>query len=172
MAQPYIGEIRLFASYFAPVGWEPCDGRSLPIAENEPLYQLIGTVYGGDGESTFNLPDLRGRAAMHFGTGASGNAHPIGERAGTERETLTVQQIPQHTHPFTASVAPGSAGGPQNAVVASAPGVTMFIRDTPTKDLPANLVPPVGGSQPHDNRMPVLAMTYIISLFGIFPSPS
>jgi microcystin-dependent protein len=171
MAQPYVGEIRLFAGNFVPVGWQACDGSLLPIAENETLYQLIGTVYGGDGQSTFGMPDLRGRAAVHFGTAPEG-PYPLSQAAGTEQETLTSQQIPVHTHAFAASTAPGSFGSPEHAIVASPPGVTMFIRDSPGTALPANLVTPTGGSQPHTNLMPSLAMTYIISLYGIFPSPT
>jgi microcystin-dependent protein len=172
MAQPYVGEIRLFAGDFAPVGWQLCDGSSLPIAGNEALFQLIGTTYGGDGETAFDVPDLRGRAALHMGTAFDGTTYAIGQRAGTEQETLTTQQIPSHLHTFAASTAPGSASSPKNGVIASAPGVAMFIRDAPGAALPAALVSPAGGSQPHDNRMPSLAMTYIISLFGIFPSSS
>jgi microcystin-dependent protein len=172
MAQPYVGEIRLFAGNFAPLGWQSCDGSLIPIEENEALYQLIGTTYGGDGQSNFAVPDLRGRTAMHFGTGASGVNHQVGETAGTEQVTLTSQQIPNHTHAFAASTSPGSVSGPQNAVLGSAPGVTMFIRDAPGTPLPANLVAPSGGSQPHSNLMPTLTMKYIISLFGVFPSPT
>jgi microcystin-dependent protein len=171
MAQPYVGEIRLFAGNFAPVGWQACNGALLPISENEVLFQLIGTIYGGDGASNFAVPDLRGRTAMHFGT-TGGVPYPMGQVAGTEQETLTSQQMPVHTHPFAASTTPGSFGSPEHAVVASPPGVTMFIRDAPGTALPANLVTPTGGSQPHTNLMPTLAMTYIISLFGIFPSPT
>jgi microcystin-dependent protein len=171
MAQPYVGEIRLFAGNFAPLGWQPCDGTLLPIAENETLYQLIGTTYGGDGQSNFGVPDLRGRTALHFGS-MPGAQYEIGQAAGTEEVTLTSQQIPIHTHAFAASTAPGSFGSPENAVLANPPGVTMFIRDSPGSALPSNLVTTSGGSQPHTNLMPTLAMTYIISLFGIFPSPT
>lgn len=171
MAQPYVGEIRLFAGNFAPAGWELCNGQILPIEDNEILFNLIGTTYGGDGQETFGLPDLQGRIALHWGNGPGGS-YQLAQAAGTEQETLTVQQMPSHTHPFAASTAPGSASGPQNTVLASAPSVTMFLLDAVDTALPANLVQPMGGSQPHANLMPTLALNYIISMFGIYPSPS
>ena len=100
MAQPYVGEIRMFAGNFAPNGWMFCEGQTLPISENDVLFQLIGTTYGGDGEETFNLPNLASRVPMHMGTGPDGTTYQIGEMAGTEQETLTMQQIPSHTHPL------------------------------------------------------------------------
>src|SRR5687768_3354426 len=114
MAQPYIGEIRMFAGSFAPVGWLFCAGQSLPISENEALFQLIGTTYGGDGQETFQVPDLQGRLPMH-----QGNTHVLAEKAGTETVTLTTQQIPNHTHPLLASTASGSQNSPANNVLAS-----------------------------------------------------
>lgn len=167
MAQPYVGEIRIFAGNFAPAGWMLCEGQPLPIAEYETLFQLIGTTYGGDGESTFALPDLRGRLAIH-----QGNGYQLAETVGQEQVTLTVPQIPAHTHPMVASIAPGTASSPAGKVVASPPSTTLFLRDTPSTDLPPTTVSGVGGSQPHDNLMPSVAVHHIISLFGIFPSPT
>lgn len=166
---PYVGEIRMFAGNFPPAGWLFCDGRLLPISEYETLFNLIDTTYGGDGESTFALPDLRGRIPVHQGAGP-GVTNVIGETFGVEQVQLTVQQMPAHTHPFLASTAPGATTNPEGNVVAAPPSVTMFLRDAPATNLPAPMVQPIGGSQPHENRMPVLVINHIISLFGVFPS--
>lgn len=171
MAQPYIGEIRMFAGNFAPAGWMFCDGQTLAISENDALFTLIGTTYGGDGQETFNLPNLQSRVPIHMGTGPDGTTYQIAEMAGTEQETLTVQQIPNHTHPFTASTAPAEQNTPQNNVVAQNPGgVKLFIQDAPSTTMSAQAIGPVGGSQPHENTQPFLCINYIISLFGIFPT--
>src|SRR5687767_8627588 len=114
MAQPYVGEIRIFAGNFAPAGWMFCEGQLLPISENETLFQLIGTTYGGDGQETFNLPDLRGRLPLHQGTGNQGITRTLGETAGTEEVTLTVQQIPVHNHALLASTAFAGDSNPFN----------------------------------------------------------
>jgi microcystin-dependent protein len=169
----YVGEIRLFAGNFAPVGWELCQGQHLPIAENEVLFQLIGTTYGGDGQEDFALPDLRGRLPVHLGQGPGiTQPYPLGEPYGVERLTLTPQQLPTHSHAFQASTAPGASPDPQGNVIASAPSVTMFLRDAPSTALPQQTVQAVGESQAHENRMPVLPINYIIALYGIYPSPS
>ena len=169
MAQPYIGEIRMFAGNFAPLNWLFCDGQQLPISENEALFQLIGTTYGGDGESTFNLPNLQSRVPLHMGNGPDGVTYPLAQMAGTEQETLTVQQIPAHTHAWLAS----NANGNSNQPVGGVPGITQGDFYT-TSISPIPMAPqsitPVGGSQPHDNTQPYLCINYIISLFGIFPS--
>lgn len=172
MSDPYIGEIRLFGGNFAPVGWEICGGQLLQISDYDTLFNLIGTTYGGDGQSTFAVPDLRGRIPVGQGRGPSGKTYPIGEVAGNEQVTLTSQQLPAHTHPLTVSTAGGSTDSPDGAILASTPDVTMFINDTPTRALPANLVGPAGGSLPHANTMPTMAINYIISMFGIYPFPS
>lgn len=174
----YVGEIRMFAGNFAPAGWMFCEGQTLPISENETLFQLIGTTYGGDGESTFNLPNLASRVPIHMGTGPDGTTYQIGEMAGTEQETLTIQQIPVHSHALLASASPGSVAGPTGSVLAapSAPASVanpvVFGADTPTVALNAASLTPVGGSQPHENMQPFLCVNYIISLFGVFPSPN
>jgi microcystin-dependent protein len=171
MAQPYIGEIRLFAGTFNPVGWLFCNGQLLPISENEALFQLIGTTYGGDGENNFALPNLQSRFPIHFGTGASGIAHPLAEMGGTETVTLTVQQIPQHTHQLTASGEAGSTSNPDGAMTPTGPAV--IYRPAPAvAPMNAASITPQGGSQPHTNMQPYLCINYIISLFGIFPSPT
>jgi len=172
MAQPYIGEIRMFAGNFAPVGWLFCDGQLLSIAENEALFQLIGTTYGGDGEETFALPNLQSRIPLHMGTGRDGITYQLAEAGGTEQETLTVQQIPVHTHPFTASANPAQNANPTGQVVAQSAAVFMYIEDAPSTPLAAQSISPAGGSQPHENTQPFLCINYIISLFGIFPSQS
>ena len=159
MAQPYVGEIRMFAGNFAPAGWMFCEGQLLPISENETLFQLIGTTYGGDGEETFALPDLRGRIPIH-----QGNGFILAETGGAEEITLTVQQIPAHSHPGLSSAnttvlgksAPQSLYGAAASLTAMDPGSI------------AN----VGGSQAHLNMQPFLTLSFCIALQGIFPSPN
>ena len=172
MDQPYVGEIRMFAGNFAPAGWAFCEGQSLPISENEVLFQLIGTTYGGDGESTFNLPNLASRVPIHLGAGPDGTTYQIGEMAGTEQETLTVQQLPTHTHPLTASSNAAQESAPGGNVLAQSTVADMFIQDSPDGALAASSVQPAGGSQPHENTQPFLCINFIISLFGVFPSPT
>lgn len=172
MAQPYVGEIRMFAGNFAPNGWMFCEGQTLPISENEVLFQLIGTMYGGDGEETFNLPNLASRVPMHMGNGPDGVTYQIAEMAGTEQVTLTTQQIPNHTHPLTASndiAAQTTAGGNVLATPVSAT-VLPYGSDQPTSAMNPQSITPVGGSQPHENTQPFLCINFIISLFGVFPS--
>jgi microcystin-dependent protein len=135
------------------------------------LVPLRGTTYGGDGQSTFGLPDLQGRAPLHTGTGGGGT-YALGEEGGTETVTLTTQQMPVHNHAFLASTSGGSDSSPQNNTIGSPPTLTMFIEDTAVTALHAQSLSPVGGSQPHSNLQPLLAVTFIISLFGIFPPPS
>lgn len=166
---PYVGEIRMFAGNFAPVGWMFCNGQTLPISENEVLFQLIGTTYGGDGEETFNLPDLQGRLPMHMGTGPSGNTYQIGERAGVETVTLTVQQIPIHNHAPFAVAGNGNQSTPQNGVWAGV-ATSIYTSNAPSTPMNATLGGATGGSQPHENLMPYLCVNFIISLFGVFPS--
>jgi microcystin-dependent protein len=166
MAQPYVGEIRMFAGNFAPAGWMFCEGQLLPISENETLFQLIGTTYGGDGQSTFALPDLRGRIPVH-----QGNGFILAETGGAEEITLTVQQIPAHGHPLLASNDVATLGSPGSNVPGQA-AAKLYRAGSPTVALHAGAVGSVGGSQPHSNFQPYLCIDYIISLFGIFPSPT
>lgn len=167
MAQPYVGEIRIFAGNFPPVGWMFCDGQQLPISENETLFQLIGTTYGGDGQETFALPDMRGRVQLH-----QGNGYILAEAGGVEQVTLTASQIPAHTHAVITSAAPGYANRPTGSVPAASPNVDMYSTRPADVDMAAEAVTPTGGSQPHENMQPFLALNHIISLFGIFPSPT
>jgi microcystin-dependent protein len=166
----FIGEIRMFAGNFAPAGWALCDGQTLPISENDALFQLIGTTYGGDGQNTFNLPNLQSRVPIHMGTGPDGTTYQIGEMAGTEQETLSVQQIPNHTHPFTASTAVTQDTNPTGSTVGQSTQATLYIDDVPNVNMAAAAIAPAGGSQPHENVQPFLCINYIISLFGVFPS--
>ncbi len=176
MGQPYIGEIRMFAGNFAPVGWSFCNGQLIPISENNALFTLIGTTYGGDGQSTFALPNLQSRIPLHMGTGPHGTTYTIGQSAGTEQETLTVQQIPNHTHPALGSQDTGNSNLPTDRVFA-VPGVTPPVAspapygsDLPLSPLAPASVGPTGGSQPHTNMQPYLVISFIISMFGVFPT--
>jgi microcystin-dependent protein len=170
MAQPYIGEIRMFGGNFAPVGWEFCNGQLVPISENDALFTLIGTTYGGDGEETFALPNLQGRVPVHQGQGAGLSSRIIGENAGVPEVTLTTQQLASHTHPLMATTNLGNSSNAQNRVLATGTNVTMFRVIAPNVPFAANVLGPVGGSQPHDNLMPYAVISFIISMFGIFPS--
>jgi microcystin-dependent protein len=164
---PYVGEIRMFAGNFPPAGWMFCEGQELPISENDVLFVYIGTMYGGDGESTFRLPDLRGRVPMHHGSGVT-----IAEAAGVESVTLTINQIASHTHPLLGTTTNGSTTTPGNALLANSTVVTPYAVETPASQMAPNAISPIGGSQPHDNMQPYLCINYIISLFGVVPSPT
>jgi microcystin-dependent protein len=166
MAQPYIGEIRMFGGNFAPAGWAFCDGQSLPISENEALFQLIGTTYGGDGQSTFALPDLRGRVPLHQTNGPNS----VGQSGGVEEVTLTTQQIPVHTHPLVGAKTPGNQTDPAGNLVADSLSVSVYINDGVDANMAPQAISVVGGSQPHENRQSYLAINFILSLFGIFPT--
>ncbi len=167
MSQPYVGEIRMFAGNFAPAGWMFCEGQLLPISEYDTLFNLIGTTYGGDGQSTFALPDLRGRIPVH-----QGNGFTLAQAAGAETVALTVQQIPAHSHLPLANAGSGGVTTPANnfwgAVTASNPYTSAASDST----MNAASIGLTGGSQPHDNFMPYLCVDFIISLFGVFPSPT
>jgi len=165
MAQPYVGEIRMFAGNFAPAQWMFCEGQLLPISENETLFQLIGTTYGGDGENTFGLPDLRGRLPIH-----QGNGFVLAEQGGAEEITLTIAQLPSHTHQQTASLAPATDPNPANNMLATTTQMEIYYADNPDSNMSAQAISPVGGNQPHTNLQPYLCVDFIISLYGIFPS--
>lgn len=167
MSQPYVGEIRLFAGNFAPAGWMFCEGQLLAISENETLFQLIGTTYGGDGQSTFALPDLRGRIPIH-----QGNGFTMAETGGAEEITLTVSQIPAHSHPMLATSDLASEFGPGSQVFAQPQSVDAYVAPPPVVPLSPSSCSPLGGSQPHSNMQPYLCIDFIISLYGIFPSPT
>ncbi|MHB8628923.1 MAG: phage tail protein [Aggregatilineales bacterium] len=166
MSQPYVGEIRLFAGNFAPAGWMFCDGQVLPIAQNDTLFNLIGTTYGGDGQSTFALPDLRGRLPLHMGSGFT-----LAENGGAETVTVTVQQLPAHSHIVTAAGSGTPTTSPAGAVLADGLGL-IYERATGNEATMGTALGLAGGSQPHENRQPYLGINFIISLFGVYPSPN
>jgi microcystin-dependent protein len=171
----------MFAGTFAPAGWMTCQGQLVPISENETLFNLIGTTYGGDGQETFALPDLQGRIPIHQGTGAGLSTYTIGQASGSESVTLTTQQIPQHNHMMLVS-SPGNGGSnkPQSGILAdqagTVPGNGQLFVYLPSGGTQQQMSPSSiqnsGGSQPHENMQPVMTVTYIISLFGVFPSPT
>lgn len=166
MAQPYVGEVRMFGGNFAPAGWAFCNGQLLPISENETLFQLIGTTYGGDGESTFALPNLQSRVPLHMG-----NGFVLAEAAGVEEVTLTVQQIPVHSHAWLASEGAATSLTPAGNMPGEA-SKRFYVAPTAPAPMAIQSVSPVGGSQPHTNMQPFLCVSFIISLFGLFPSPT
>jgi microcystin-dependent protein len=176
VSQPFIGEIKLVGFNFAPSGWAFCNGQLTPIDQNPALFQLIGTTYGGDGVQTFGLPNLQGRAAL-----GQGNTAVIGAQSGVETVTITLNQYPSHTHPFRVnSAASGGDGYPLNQFLAStAPSPSTgriyapaggTLQPLNTTNSPPALSSAPGSSQPHNNMQPYLAMSYIIALFGVFPS--
>jgi len=166
VGQPFVGEIRMFAGNFAPAGWMFCQGQVIPISENDTLFNLIGTTYGGDGESTFALPDLQGRIPMHQGGGFI-----LAEKGGTEQVTLTVQQIPAHSHPMVVSNDVPAQSTPANNVSGQA-AAKFYRAGSPSDQLNQQVIAPTGGSQPHTNFQPYLCIDFIISLFGIYPPPN
>jgi microcystin-dependent protein len=157
----------MFGGNFAPAGWMFCSGQLLPISEYETLFNLIGTTYGGDGQSTFGLPDLQGRVPVHQGSGFT-----LAETGGVEVVTLTTAQMPSHSHPFLCSTNPGGATSPPGNVPATVVAGSAYVQMAATAALAPASVSAVGGSQPHDNFQPYLCVSFIISLFGIFPSPT
>jgi len=181
MATPFVGEIIIFGGSFAPAGWMFCEGQLLQIAEYDTLFNLIGTTYGGDGQNTFQLPDLRGRLPIHMGTLAGGGTYVIGQSSGTESVTLTTPQLPAHSHALTGTAtvqtrgdAAGNLASPDGAYVATAP-LKKYFNPTATAGKMAALstagsLAPAGGSQPHSNMQPFLVLNYIISLFGVYPT--
>jgi microcystin-dependent protein len=166
MAQPYVGEIRMFAGNFAPAGWMSCEGQIIPISEYETLFNLIGTTYGGNGQDTFALPDLRGRLPIH-----QGNGFVIAETGGLEEVTLTIPQIPAHSHPLLASADIPTGSSPDNALTGQA-AAKFYRAGTAALAMNTASITPVGGSQPHNNMQPYLCVSFIISLYGIYPSPT
>jgi microcystin-dependent protein len=165
MASPYVGEIRMFAGSFQPAGWAFCDGRLIPISENDVLFNLIGTTYGGDGQETFALPNLSGRTPMHVG-----NGHILGESGGTESVTLTTQQTTIHTHAMVVSKDQGTLSAPSGHTLAANLSVLLYRPGAGTQTFDPATTSIVGGSQPHDNMQPYLVVSYIISLFGQYPT--
>lgn len=171
MSSPYVGEIRMFGGNYAPLGWALCQGQLMSISENETLFNLIGTTYGGDGQNTFALPDLRSRVPIHMGAGPGLSPNVIGERAGVETVILTAQQMPTHSHTPMANTV-GSATAPTNGVWANSPAIQFQPAPTGGVTMNVGALGVSGGNQPHENMVPYLALNFIISLFGIYPTPT
>jgi len=164
MAEPFLSEIRIFSFNFPPKGWAFCNGQLLPINQNQALFALLGTTYGGNGQTTFALPNLQGQVPIHMG-----NGHTLGEKAGSSAVTITQQQMPQHLHFMTASSAVGNTPLPSGALLAQTPA-NIYADPTNLTTLFPGSVTNVGGSQPHNNMMPYLVLNFCIALQGIFPS--
>jgi len=165
MSGPFIGEIRMFAGNFAPAGWAFCNGAIIPIDQNDALFNLIGTTYGGDGQTTFALPNLQSRVPIHVGPGFA-----LGQSGGTETVTLTTSQIPAHSHVPQAFTDPGNLSSPSGGVWASSSPSTLYDNTAPNIAMASSAIGSSGGSQPHDNMIPFLVINFILSLFGVFPS--
>ena len=172
MADPFVAEIRIFPFNFAPRGWAFCDGQILPLSQNTALFSLLGTTYGGDGKSNFALPDLQGRAAMHPGQGQGLSLHDLGEEGGTETVTLLTSEMPAHNHTVVASEADALERTPGGQLLATGITISQYQATGATTPLAPQAVTPTGGSLPHNNMQPFLVVSFIISLFGIFPSPN
>lgn len=169
MSEPFVGEIRMFAGNFAPRGWAFCDGQLLAVSQNDALFSLLGTIYGGDGRTTFGLPDLRGRIPIHSGTGPGLSPRRLGSKGGEENVTLTVNQLPSHTHPWRASQSNATSRDPVGNVPAIAQG-DVYTTDLAAENFSAAAVSNTGGSRSHSNLMPFLCVHFIIALVGIYPS--
>ncbi|GGM19972.1 microcystin dependent MdpB family protein [Deinococcus aerophilus] len=170
MAEPFLGEIKLVGFSFVPRGWAFCNGQLLPINQNQALFALLGTLYGGDGRTTFALPDLRGRIPLHHGAGPGLPLMKQGERSGTETVSLTTREVPGHTHLVNASTQAATRTTPDGTFLATAGSDEIYLADNPTDALSPSSVANAGEGLPHDNRMPFLALNYIIAVFGIYPS--
>lgn len=172
MSEPFVGEIRMFAGNFAPRGWAFCDGQLLAVSQNDALFSLLGTIYGGDGRTTFGLPDMRGRIPIHQGTGPGLSPRRLGGKGGSEKETLTTNQLASHTHAFNANTATATAETPADKVLAHGAGVNIYSAVSQDTSLAPSMVSNSGGSQSHTNLMPTLCVNFIVALFGIYPSRS
>ena len=174
MANPFIGEIKIFAGNFAPAGWALCNGQLLSIQQNTALFSLLGTIYGGNGTSTFALPDLRGRVPIHMGQGPGLSSYFEGQQAGTETVTLITNQIPAHTHTVNAVASGGNQASPVGGSLAiESTGTSLdYVNSntTPTSAMHPAMIANTGGNQPHSNIQPYLCVNFIIALVGIFPS--
>lgn len=172
MSDPYVGEIRMFAGNYPPVGWSFCDGQLTAIGDAEALFNLIGTTYGGDGQSTFALPDLRGRLPVHMGTGPGLSPRTPGEVLGAESATITTATMPAHSHTPQAAGGAATSPTPSAGVWASVSTGAAYAGFPATVPMNPSLVGPVGGNQPHENLMPALCVSFIIAMYGVYPSPS
>ncbi|MCR9065534.1 MAG: tail fiber protein [Cytophagales bacterium] len=172
MSEPFVGEIRMFAGNFPPRGWAFCDGQLLAVSQNDALFSLFGTIYGGDGRTTFGLPDLRGRVPVHAGHGPGLSERRLGSKAGAEQVTLTTNQLPNHTHSSKVSPNYGSRSNPEESVLAKNIKEVGYSSEPPDDSMNSSSITNVGGSQSHTNLMPFLCVNFIVSLFGIYPSRS
>ena len=170
MSEPFVGEIRMFAGNFAPRGWAYCDGQLLAVSQNDALFSLLGTIYGGDGRTTFGLPDLRGRIPLHQGTGPGLSARRLGSKGGAENVTLTTNQLANHTHDWNVNTADATGSAPQGKVLAKPSGIGLYRDEAQTQGLASTTIADTGGNQSHSNLMPTLCVHFIIALFGIYPS--
>lgn len=171
MSEPFVGEIRMFAGNFAPRGWAFCDGQLLAVSQNDALFSLLGTIYGGDGRTTFGLPDLRGRIPLHAGDGPGLSPRRLGSKGGTEKETLTVNQLPSHRHTFSAVNTPATeTAPPADGTLAQSAGYDLYVPPGGFTNMASTDVSSVGGSRSHTNLMPFLCVHFIIALVGIYPS--
>ncbi|WP_029057668.1 phage tail protein [Stappia stellulata] len=170
MSEPFVGEIRMFAGNFAPRGWAFCDGQLLAVSQNDALFSLLGTIYGGDGRTTFGLPDMRGRIPLHAGHGPGLSERRLGSRGGAEKVTLTANQMPSHTHPMQASTTVANSDSPQGRVSGQSASGNLYTEGAPTTAMSPQAVTNTGGSRSHTNLMPFLCVNFIIALFGIYPS--
>lgn len=170
MSEPFVGEIRMFAGNFAPRGWAFCDGQLLAVSQNDALFSLLGTIYGGDGRTTFGLPDLRGRIPVHAGHGPGLSERRLGAKGGAEKVTLTVNQLPPHGHPLRASADVANESNPAGRVPAQTSTFDLYAAAGTPSPLAATAATAVGGSRSHSNEMPYLCIHFIIALVGIYPS--
>lgn len=170
MSEPFVGEIRMFAGNFAPRGWAYCDGQLLAVSQNDALFSLFGTIYGGDGRTTFGLPDLRGRIPIHAGSGPGLTPRQLGSKAGSERVTATVNELPSHSHPMQATENLADTPNPVGNIAARSTTMDLYINQDPDTALAATSITSIGGSQYHTNIMPFLCVYFIVALFGIYPS--
>ncbi len=170
MSEPFVGEIRMFAGNFAPRGWAFCDGQLLAVSQNDALFSLLGTIYGGDGRTTFGLPDMRGRIPLHQGTGPGLSARQLGAKSGDEKVTLTTNQLASHTHDWNANKSPATGTAPQGKVTATPSAGRLYRQDKQDTDLGSTTIADTGGSRSHTNLMPTLCIHFIIALVGIYPS--
>ena len=170
MSEPFVGEIRMFAGKFAPRGWAYCDGQLLAVSQNDALFSLLGTIYGGDGRTTFGIPDLRGRIPIHAGSGPGLSPRRLGAKAGSENETLIVNQLPSHTHALKGTNDIANESSPAGHVPAQTGTFDLYQAGAPTSAMASTMVSNVGGSRSHTNLMPFLCVNFIIALYGIYPS--
>ena len=170
MSEPFVGEIRMFAGNFAPRGWAFCDGQLLAVSQNDALFSLLGTIYGGDGRTTFGLPDMRGRIPIHAGSGPGLSPRRLGAKAGAENVTLTVNQLPSHTHPVRAVTATATDNNPQDKLIAESPSISAYAEVDQSANMATGSITSTGGSRSHTNLMPYLCVNFIIALVGIYPS--